>query len=101
MVVLLDGPDNLNFGGDTPTCDGEEAEAVCRTRAAVSALDGFLKAESDAKVTGDVNITVAWSFAQRSSIAALKKLKGYKKYVEDQAGIYGFQDMQAGVADPS
>lgn len=96
MIVLLDQPDALNFQGtitppEKPTTDAGKAKA--RVRASLSALDGFLRAEQDAQVTDTdkVNITIAWGTGPLTSIDG--KETGY--------GYYGFQDMIAGVADPS
>ena len=96
MIVLMDEPNNLNFQGTTvppliPTTS--QGRAVARVRAALSALDGFLKAEKDFGVTGTdkVNITIAWGWEVFSSIDGKIIHQPY----------YGFQDMIAGVEDPS
>lgn len=94
MVILLDAPDNLNFNANPapPNCTSLGlSEAVCRVKASLSALDGFLDAEQAANIeAGSVNITIAWSFDTKDSID--KKVTG--------PGIFGFADMAAGIADP-
>merc|ERR1712107_763561 len=62
-------------------------------KAALSALDGFLKAEKDFGVTDTdkVNITIAWGWESLNSIDNVITSKTY----------YGFQDMIAGVGNPS
>lgn len=94
MVVLMDQPDYLNFigspDGSAPVCKIED-EAKCRTRAALSALDGVLAAEAAEGIKGGANLTVAWSFAIRNSID--NQVTG--------PGIYGFQDIVAGIATPT
>lgn len=93
MVVLMDQPDYLNFignpDGSAPHCDIAD-EPKCRTRAALSGLDGVLAAEEAAGIKGTANLTVAWSFAIRNSID--NKVTG--------PGIFGFQDVVAGIAQP-
>lgn len=94
IVVLLDQPDTLNFQGSPlpPVCpEGEDAK--CRVKAALSAMDGMLAAEKEANVNpGKVNITVAWSAQQLTSIDGK---------VKSAIGYYGFQDMVAGTANPA
>jgi hypothetical protein len=66
--------------------------AVCRVKKALSALEGFLDAEKEMHVDpGHVKLTLAWSFGIDTSIDG--SVTG--------PGIYGFQDMVAGVANPS
>jgi len=94
VAVLMDSPDYLNIlspDGTTVNCTTTEAE--CRTRAALSSLDGLLAAEEAAGIDGsNVSLTVAWSFAKRDSIDG--------KLVQVE-GMYGFQDMMVAVKDPS
>jgi len=95
MFILADNPDGLNFGGVTPALCAEEngdTEASCRVRAVLSAMDGVLMAEKEMGVKSNVNMTAAWSSDVKNSIDGK---------VVDGIGIYGFQDMVAGVADPS
>jgi len=81
----LNEPD---FFGAFPTCDG----AWCRVKAALSALDGVLAAEREAKVDpGRVRLTVTWSFGMMPSIDGK----------ENAPGMFGFQDMVAVIADNS
>jgi hypothetical protein len=93
-VVLLDQPDYLNFignpDGSAPQCDVAD-QPKCRTRAALSALDGVLAAEAAAGIQGTANLTVAWSFAIRNSLD--NTVTG--------PGIFGFQDVMAGIKQPS
>lgn len=96
VVVLMDEPDNLNLltpDGLPVNCTGQGySEAECRTKAALSAMEGFLAAEDEAGLDGsNVSLTVAWSFAERDSID--------EKVIASET--YGFQDMAAGVEDPS
>jgi len=94
MLILQDLPDTLNFGGGaTPdTCEDDgKTLAQCRVKAVLSAMDGVLMAEKEMGVQGSANITVAWSSDVKNSIDGK---------VVDGIGIYGFQDMVAGVADP-
>lgn len=94
VLVLQDAPDNLNFGGgcslDNCTGDGGE-EAQCRVKAVLSAMDGVLMAEKEAKVKGTVKLTAAWSPAIKDSVDGK---------IKQQSGVFGFQDMVAGVANP-
>jgi len=86
-LILLNEPD---FFGAFPEC--EPAGAWCRVKAALSALDGVLAAERQAKVDpGRVKLTVTWSFGMMPSIDGK----------EHAPGMFGFQDMVAGIADPS
>jgi len=63
----------------------------CRVKAVLSAMDGVLAAEREAGVSpGKVKLAVTWSFASKASIDG--KVSG--------PGIFGFQDMVAGIADP-
>jgi len=92
MVVLQNAPDSLNFGGLPPPQCPQGLEAQCRVKAALSAFDGLLQAEKEAGVKpGSVNLTIAWSFDTRDSIDGV---------VHQGIGIYGFQDMVAGVKKP-
>jgi len=87
-VILMNEPD---FFGGAPQCQPAHS-SKCRVRAVLSAMDGLLSAEKDAGVSpGRVNLTVTWSFAMLTSIDG--KLTG--------PGVFGFQDMVAGIADPS
>jgi len=94
MVVLMNEPDSLNLGGvDATKCVGVD-EAKCRVRAALSALDGVLQAEKEAGMNltvRSVNLTIAWSQTVKTSIDGK---------VDQGVGIYGFQDMIAGIEDP-
>jgi len=86
LVVLLNEADGF---GSLPEC--QPSGAWCRVKAALSALDGVLAAEKEVGVdAGRVKFTVTWSFATRESIDG--KMRG--------PGIYGFQDMVAGIQDP-
>lgn len=96
MIVLMNEPNTLNFEGTIkppvkPTNAADKA--VARVKAALSALDGFLTAEKDFGVTGTdkVNITIAWGWESLDSI---------DNVIIDKT-FYGFQDMIAGVANPS
>jgi len=96
MIVLMNEPNTLNFEGtiQPPTVPTDPADkAVARVKAALSALDGFLKAEKDFGVTDTdkVNITIAWGWESLNSIDNVITSKTY----------YGFQDMIAGVGNPS
>jgi len=85
-LVLLNEPD---FFETAPKCQPQGA--WCRVKAALSALDGVLAAEKEAGVgAGRVKFTVTWSFGMRASIDG--KVIG--------PGIFGFQDMVAGIQDP-
>jgi len=86
IVVLLNEPDFFNM---QPSCPNQAD--WCRCKAALSALDGFVAAEKEAGVKGGANITITWSFGERTSVDG--KLKG--------PGVYGFQDMVAILADPT
>lgn len=93
IVVLQEEPDNLNFEGVTPQDCKNGANQFCRLKAALSALDGFLAAEKEAKMVNvSVNITIAWSSAQRDSID--------QKFT-NEIGIWGFWDMKLGTDDPN
>jgi len=94
MLILQDNPDGLNFGGVTPQECGDDGhtEAECRVKAVLSAMDGVLMAEKERGVKGTVNMTVAWSSDIKDSIDG--------KCMQC-IGMYGFQDMVAGAADPS
>mmetsp|Transcript_57831 Transcript_57831/g.108364 ORF Transcript_57831/g.108364 Transcript_57831/m.108364 type:complete len:491 (-) Transcript_57831:384-1856(-) len=86
-LILLNEPD---FFEHDPLCKGRGA--FCRVRAVLSAFDGVLAAEEEAKVEpGRVKLTVTWSFAMRTSI----------DNVVQGPGTFGFQDMVAVVKDPS
>mmetsp|Transcript_43963 Transcript_43963/g.87211 ORF Transcript_43963/g.87211 Transcript_43963/m.87211 type:complete len:491 (+) Transcript_43963:56-1528(+) len=96
MLILQDSPDILNFGNVTPaSCTDDDkspnALAKCRVRAVLSAMDGLLMAEKESGVKSTVNITAAWSSQVQDSIDGK---------VKQGIGIYGFQDMVAGVARP-
>jgi len=87
MLILLNEPD---FFEHAPKC--QPPGAWCHVKALVSALDGVLAAEREAGITaGRVKFTVTWSFALRTSIDG--KVTG--------PGVFGFQDVMAGVSDPS
>jgi len=86
-LILLNEPD---FFGGFPEC--QPAGAWCRVKAALSALDGVLAAEREANVSaGRVNLTGTWSFGMMPSIDGS----------EPGPGMFGFQDMVVGIADPS
>jgi len=87
-LVLLNEPD---FFEGAPKCKGRGA--LCHVKASISALDGLLAAEKEANITSTerVKLTIAWSFAMRTSIDG--KVSG--------PGLFGFQDIVAGVTDPS
>lgn len=86
-LVLLNEPD---FFDDAPKC--QPRGAWCRVKAALSALDGVLAAEKEAGVdVGRTKFTVAWSFAIKTSID--NKVTG--------PGLFGFQDIVAGIQDPA
>lgn len=82
-VVLLNEPDF------TP-CPNASLN-YCRVKRCLSALEGVLAAETEKAVEGSVMLTVTWSFAESTSIDGV--VKG--------PGIFGFQDMVAGVKNPS
>lgn len=83
-LILLNEPDFTPCPGSNPN--------YCRVKKALSAFDGVLAAEKEMKVKpGRVSFTVTWSFGMFTSIDG--KVTG--------PGIFGFQDMVAGVADPS
>jgi len=87
MLILLNEPD---FFEHAPKC--QPPGAWCHVKALVSALDGVLAAEREAGITASrVKFTVTWSFALRTSIDG--KVTG--------PGVFGFQDVIAGVSDPS
>lgn len=82
-LILLNEPDF------TPCPDNK---AWCRVKKALSSLEGVLAAEEEAGVSaGRELFTITWSFAIFTSLDG--KVKG--------PGIFGFQDMVAGVANPS
>jgi len=84
-IMLLNEPELECQQGDP------HAVAVCRVKKALSALDGFLSAEKEMNVApGRVKLSLAWSFGLATSIDG--SVTG--------PGIYGFQDMVAGVANP-
>merc|ERR1712127_841848 len=86
LAILVNEADGF---GSLPECQPQGA--WCRVKAAISALDGVLAAEKEAGVSpGRVKFTVTWSFAMRTSIDG--KVTG--------AGIFGFQDVVAGIQDP-
>jgi len=86
-VILMNEPD---FFDNDPLCT--DRGDWCRVKAVISAFDGLLAAEEEAKVNGgDVKVTVTWSFAMRTSIDG--KVQG--------PGTFGFQDMIAVIEDPS
>jgi hypothetical protein len=99
MVVLMDVPDDLNFileDGNPTNCSASKDlkgdQGKCRTKAALSATEGFLAAEKAAGVNGSgVNLTVAWSTDRRDSVDGI---------VKNGFGTYGFQDMKIGVSNP-
>jgi len=85
-LILLNEPDFFEF---SPKC--QPSGAWCRVKAALSALDGVLMAEKEAGISaGRVRLTVTWSFGMMTSIDG--SVTG--------PGVFGFQDMVAGVADP-
>lgn len=87
ILILMNEPD---FLGGQPDCVPKGA-AWCRVKAVLSSLDGVLAAEKEAGVTQwGVNFTATWSFGQMTSIDG--KVTG--------PGVFGFQDMVAGIADP-
>lgn len=86
IVILLNEPDFFEMQPDCPN-----KASWCRCKAALSALDGFVAAEKDAGVKGGTNMTITWSFGQRTSVDG--KVTG--------PGVYGFQDMKAILADPT
>eukprot|EP00928_Gymnodinium_smaydae_P014342 TRINITY_DN15234_c0_g1_i1.p1 TRINITY_DN15234_c0_g1~~TRINITY_DN15234_c0_g1_i1.p1 ORF type:complete len:394 (-),score=69.27 TRINITY_DN15234_c0_g1_i1:116-1183(-) len=89
MVILQNEPD---FFGAQPGCQPTDA-AWCRVKAVLSAFDALLAAEREAGVNAEgVNVTVTWSFGQRTSIDGV---------VKKSPGVYGFQDMIAGIKKPS
>lgn len=86
MLILLNEPDFFEFA---PKC--QPSGAWCRVKAALSALDGVLAAEQEAGVAaGRTRLTVTWSFAVKTSIDG----------TVEGPGIFGFQDMVAGIANP-
>jgi len=87
-LTLLNEPDY--FEG-APKCNGRGQ--ACGLKAALSALDGVLAAERELGIANvsRVKLTVAWSFGLRTSIDG--KVSG--------PGIYGFQNIVAGIQDPS
>mmetsp|Transcript_139140 Transcript_139140/g.352799 ORF Transcript_139140/g.352799 Transcript_139140/m.352799 type:complete len:696 (-) Transcript_139140:370-2457(-) len=86
-LILLNEPD---FFESAPKC--MPSGSWCRVKAALSALDGVLAAEKEAGIdAGRVKLTVTWSFAMRDSIDG--KVNG--------PGVFGFQDIVAGIADPA
>eukprot|EP00490_Sorites_sp_Unknown_P022574 CAMPEP_0114677806 /NCGR_PEP_ID=MMETSP0191-20121206/50974_1 /TAXON_ID=126664 /ORGANISM="Sorites sp." /LENGTH=365 /DNA_ID=CAMNT_0001950913 /DNA_START=32 /DNA_END=1129 /DNA_ORIENTATION=+ len=86
-VILMNEPD---FWENDPLCT--DRGPWCRVKAVISALDGVLAAEKEAKIdAGDVKFAVTWSFAMRTSIDG--KVQG--------PGTFGFQDVIAVVEDPS
>lgn len=92
MLILLNEPDTLNFGGLPPPHCAEGDDAKCRVRAALSAMEGVLAAEKEAGIEASVNMTISWSFQQLDSIDGK---------VKAAIGYYGFQDMIAGIANPA
>lgn len=86
-LVLLNEPDVFE---SQPKCAGRGS--LCRLKASLSALDGVLAAEREMGLTSteNVKLTVAWSFASRTSVDG--KVSG--------PALYGFQDMVAGIKDP-
>lgn len=84
-LILSNEPD-LVFG---PRCG---MAAWCRVKAVLSAFDGLLQAELQAGVAaGGLSVTATWSFAIATSLDG--KVTG--------AGIFGFQDTEAGMANPA
>lgn len=78
-IILLNEPD-FTPGGDW-----------CRVKKALSAMEGLLDAEKEMNVKpGRVKLTVTWSFGMHTSVDG--KVRG--------PGIFGFQDMVAGTANP-
>jgi hypothetical protein len=92
MLILLNEPDTLNFGGNPPPVCEDGKDAECRVRAALSTMDGVLAAEAAAGMSTKLNMTITWSFDQRDSIDGK---------VKAAIGYYGFQDMVAATAKPS
>lgn len=97
MIILQHEPDALNFGGatidDCSKVGAPGAEARCRLKAALSALDGFLAAEKEAGIVNStVNLTISWSSAARDSV---------DDHLKGEVGIWGFHDMRIGVQDPN
>jgi hypothetical protein len=97
-VLLMDAPDGLNFlmeDGNPPICPGtgdvaDPYEPWCRTKAALSAFEGFLKAEKAAGLNGEnVSVGVSWTLSSRKPLTG-----GETDY------LYGFLDVKAAVAKP-
>jgi hypothetical protein len=83
-VILLNQPDY------TPC--GTAKVNYCRVKKALSAMEGFIAAEKEMNITpGRVKLTITWSFGVATSVDG--NVTG--------PGVYGFQDMVAGTADPS
>jgi len=99
MIILIEQPDIIEqfvvdrTGIKHADCNSGALggdKAKCRTKAAISALDGFLAAENKAGVNGtDVYLSVSWTFAPQDSVDG----------VLPNSGLYGFQDMLAALAD--
>eukprot|EP00440_Ansanella_granifera_P006483 gb/GFBE01007029.1/.p1 GENE.gb/GFBE01007029.1/~~gb/GFBE01007029.1/.p1 ORF type:complete len:462 (+),score=80.12 gb/GFBE01007029.1/:1-1386(+) len=91
MIIVQDEPDNLNFGDASIANCPKGAEARCRLKAALSALDGLLAAEKDAgMVNVTTNLTITWSSAARDSVDGS---------VKNAVGYYGFRDIELGVVN--
>eukprot|EP00930_Biecheleria_cincta_P059136 TRINITY_DN4489_c0_g1_i1.p1 TRINITY_DN4489_c0_g1~~TRINITY_DN4489_c0_g1_i1.p1 ORF type:complete len:568 (-),score=64.59 TRINITY_DN4489_c0_g1_i1:260-1963(-) len=87
-LILLNEPDFFDYN---PSCQ-PFGSSWCHVKAALSALDGVLAAEREAGIdAGHVKLTITWSFAMRTSVDG--KVTG--------PGVFGFQDMVAGIANPS
>jgi len=94
MVILLNEPDSLSFGGNPPPQCKKGEEATCRLQASLSALDGFLQAEKAAGLNttkSHVNLTITWGPEYGDSIDS-----GFPK----NTLYFGFHDMNLGVANP-
>mmetsp|Transcript_29213 Transcript_29213/g.74252 ORF Transcript_29213/g.74252 Transcript_29213/m.74252 type:complete len:630 (-) Transcript_29213:368-2257(-) len=86
-LVLFDEPDHFEH---QDKCD--PPGPWCRVKAVLSAVEGVLAAEQEAGVEpGRVKLAVTWSFAVKESIDG----------AVEAAGVYGFQDMRAAVANPA
>mmetsp|Transcript_42104 Transcript_42104/g.63592 ORF Transcript_42104/g.63592 Transcript_42104/m.63592 type:complete len:447 (-) Transcript_42104:253-1593(-) len=97
MVMLLDQPDLPIFSDNTGAslqCDkvGDEDKPWCRIKGSLSALDGFLAAEAEAKIDGsDVKLGVTWSFSNTRTSADGKVVGGH---------LWGAQDMETSIKSP-
>jgi hypothetical protein len=92
MILLVDKPDYLNFigaaDGSAPVCS--KANQYCGSKAALSALDGFLVAEEEAKISGSPKLAVSWSMATTNSMDGTVAGEG----------VSSFRDMESSVKDP-